>query len=329
MEYDTAVSISAPPGFSWDQLVAHWVQIYGGWVPLADELIRKVGIAGGEAPELDATHKGLRRLAKRAQGSGGQYGGWLLRHFGVPDNVEQRLRWFAQYHSRFADMPSSVRLDQLALWDRPPTSESRLIAWVHVGLASIAHRREQADLCNERLHAARRSAAAAGPLAQLETGLLHARTLHDHRAALQVLDTLEPLLESGEHYVPYRARLVGQRAFALTRLEPAPSGHERARALFESLPTDSGIAFVDYRRTAGLAFSTWKLGDTQTALGLAQQACEHAGDGGYVRFRVMALNMLARMHGGEEAKTLRARAARLAATIEDVHLQHVATFVDP
>ena len=49
-----------------------------------------------------------------------------------------------------------------------------------------------------------------------------------------------------------------------------------------------------------------------------------AGDGGYIRFRIMAINMLARMVGGDEAKDLRARSARLAASIEDEHLAEVA-----
>ena len=64
------------------------------------------------------------------------------------------------------------------------------------------------------------------------------------------------------------------------------------------------------------------------AVTLARQALEHAGDGGYVRFRVMALNMLARMLGGDEAQALRARAGRLAAAIEDEHLGEVARIRD-
>lgn len=45
-----------------------------------------------------------------------------------------------------------------------------------------------------------------------------------------------------------------------------------------------------------------------------------------MRFRAMALNMLARILGGDEARGLRARAARMADSIEDAHLGEVARF---
>lgn len=318
----------APPlGLDWPQLTAHWVEQLGGWMALADELIRRVALAGGDAPELDATHKGLRRLAKRGQASGGQYGRWLMRHFGVPSDAEARLRWLAQYHSRFSDMPTSVRRDQLLLWDRPPTSESRAVTWVHVGLASVFHRRNELDVARHRLEAAERTAPAGPPLAQAETLLLGARLLSDanhYDEARASFDRVEPLLGEDDDSLCYRARLAGQRAFVISRSRDDDARHRDTLALFEALPPDSGIPFVDYRRTAGLAYSTWRLGDTPRAIALAHQALEHAGDGGYVRFRVMALNLLARMKDGDEALALRHRAGRLAASIEDEHLVHVA-----
>ena len=325
------MSASAPPGFDWDELTEHWVGELGGWMALADELIRRVGLAGVDAPELDATHKGLRRLAKRGQGSGGQYGRWLLRHFGVPEDAHARLRWLAQYHSRFSDMPTSVRRDQLLLWDRPPTSESSAITWVHVGLASVFHRRDEHEAATRRLEAAERTAGAAPPLARVETLLLRARIASDaddYAAARTCFDEAEPLIGEGDDALCYRTRLHGQRAFVLTRVRDDEQRFEDARRLFEVLPTDSGIPFVDYRRTAGLAYSTWRLGATEEAVTLARRALEHAGDGGFVRFRVMALNMLARMVGGEEAERLRARSGRLAASIEDEHLTKVAQIRD-
>lgn len=325
------MSAAPPPGFDWGQVVEHWVAEMGGWIPLADELIRRVGLAGIDAPELGATHKGLRRLAKRAQASGGQYGRWLLRHFGVPEDAHARLRWLAQYHSRFSDMPTSVRRDQLLLWDRPPTSESNAITWVHVGLASVFHRRNELEQASHRLEAAERSSAKAPPLARVETLLLRARLASDeddYARASACFDEAEPLLGEGDEGLCYQTRLVGQRAFVLARIRDDAARFEDARALFEALPADSGIPFVDYRRTAGIAYTTWKLGEADRAIALARAALEHAGDGGYVRFRVMALNMLARMTGGEEAIALRARAARLAASIEDLHLADVARIRD-
>ena len=325
------MSASPPPGFDWAQLVEHWVAELGGWLPLADELIRRLGLVGVETPELDATHKGLRRLAKRGQSSGGQYGGWLMRHFGVPEDAQARLRWLAQYHSRFSDMPTSVRRDQLLLWDRPPTSESNAITWVHVGLASVHHRRNELDDARHRLEAAERTAAAAPPLARAETLLLRARVASDeddYDRAQACFDEAAPLIGDDDDGLCYRTRLNGQRAFVLTRVRDDDARFEAARALFEALPADTGIPFVDYRRTAGIAYATWRLGDTDRAVTLARQALEHAGDGGYVRFRVMALNMLARMLGGDEAQALRARAGRLAAAIEDEHLGEVARIRD-
>ncbi|MEM6292264.1 MAG: hypothetical protein AAGA54_13405 [Myxococcota bacterium] len=323
---------ASPPGFDWSQLVEHWVTEHEGWLGLADALIRRMTLAGSDAPELDAVHKGLRRLSKRAQGGGGQYGRWLLRHFGVPPDATRRLQWFAQYHSRFADMPTSVRRDQLLLWDRPPTSESNAIAWVHVGLASIHHRRLERDDADERLRAAQRTAPSGPVLARLETLLLTARLAADDDAydnAGACLDQAEALLDDEDpEHAPVRARLHGQRAFILTRTRTDAARFADARALFDTLPADSGVPFVDYRRTAGLAYTTWRLGHTEEAAALARRACEHAGDGGYVRFRVMSLNMLARIVGGDEARTLRARAARLADAIEDAHLGEIARIDD-
>lgn len=211
-------------------------------------------LAGQDAPELGSAQKGLRRLAARGQASGGQYGRWVIRHLGVPTDVEARLRWLAQYHSRFADLPTSIRRDHLRLWDRPPISESRAVAWVHVGLASVHHRRREVDPCRERLTAA--SKAASEPHVRMEAGLLEARLASDDgdpAAATRALDAVEALLGDGADVerLPYRARLAGQRAFLLTRASPERFGE--ARALFEAVPADTGVPFVDYRRTAGLA----------------------------------------------------------------------------
>lgn len=313
-------------GLPWDALVSTHVEAHGGWTALADELARRVRLAGGEPPNLDAAQKGLRRLAGRKNEAGGQYGRWLLKHFGVPAATEDKLAWLVQYHGRFADLPTSVRREHLRLWDRPPISESRAIAWVHIGLASVHHRRQEVDLARERLRQARRLEA--GPLAFMEGTLLAARLASDREkiaATHQLLDSVEATLDHEDRaHIPYHARLVGQRAFRLTRDETVATRYEDARALFTSITPNSGHPFVDYRRTAGLAYCAFRLGEPAQAASLAREAAEHAGDGGYVRFRVMALNLLARIVGGEEARAHRARAARLARAIEDFHLEEVA-----
>jgi hypothetical protein len=323
------MAIEPPVVFGWGELVEHFVSVHGSLVAVADELGRRMRLAGEDAPELGTAVKGLQRLASRSNEAGGQYGRWMLRHFGVPGPIEVQLRSFAQYHSRFCDLPTSVRRDHLRLWERPPTSESRLLAWVHVGLASIHHRRQELDPCRDRLAAARRAAIAAGPAAQMEALLLAARIATDEGRFDEgptLLDEAEALIDERDaDHLCYRARLNGQRAFWLTHARtPSLDAHARARDLFLAIPADSGIPFVDYRRTAGLAYCAWKLGDPAEGVRLARLAAEHAGDGGFIRFRVMAFNMLARMLGGDEAIALRQRAERLARSIEDFHLEEVA-----
>ena len=315
-----------PAGLSYQDLVHHFVEVHGGWTALADELVRRVRLAGGAAPELESAQKGLRRLARRV-GDGGQYGRWMLRHFGAPPDVAARLRWVAQYHSRFGDLPASVRRDHLRLWDRPPTSESGLVVWVHVGFASLYHRAQHDALARERWEAARR-AQAAEPAARVEVALLGARLASDAGSDLvtALLDEAETALADvpeGPDRWCYRARLVGQRAFAFTRASHDAGRFAEAAGWFEALPADTGVPFVDYRRTAGLAYHAWRMHDVARGRALARSAVAHAGDGGFVRFRAMALNLLARMSEPDEAASLRARAERLAAAIEDAHLQAV------
>ncbi|KFE72485.1 hypothetical protein DB31_0748 [Hyalangium minutum] len=53
---------------------------------------------------------------------------------------------------------------------------------------------------------------------------------------------------------------------------------------------------------------------------MAQRACEHAGDGGYVRLRVMGLLMVARIQGTPASASTLARAAAIAKRLEDPEL---------
>lgn len=309
-------------------LVEHYVSKFGGWAALADELIRRLRSAGRSPPALDTVQKGLRRLTRRPAGDGGQYGRWLVKHFGIPRTMEARLRFVSAYHSRFSDLPSSLRLDQLRLWDRPPISESPLAVWVHVGLASVWHRMQQPERCLERMALAEPLAAQVGGHARMEVSLMGARLASD---AGDDARTAEHLTEVGamlddaaqdDETLCYRARWVGQRAFQHTRGN-AQGRFEDAYAWFAALPEDAGVPFVSYRRNAGMAYQSWKLGRTDEAVALALRAADHAGDGGFVRFRVMAYNLLARMHQGSDATHWRARARALAESIEDLHLMAV------
>src|SRR6478736_5022192 len=65
----------------------------------------------------------------------------------------------------------------------------------------------------------------------------------------------------------------------------------------------------------GLAYARWKQGDAAGAAELAREAARHAGDGGHVRLRVMALSMLARVDAREVAS--HERALEMSKRLED------------
>ena len=68
------------------------------------------------------------------------------------------------------------------------------------------------------------------------------------------------------------------------------------------------------------AYGRYKLGDRAAAVELAEAAIRHAGDGGYIRLRAMALNLLARILGAEEGAAARGRALAIAKRLEDEEL---------
>jgi hypothetical protein len=319
----------APPvGLSWGTYLDHFVREHGGWTALSDELIHRASNSLDTPMDLQTVEKGLRRLAARENKTAGQYGRWMLRFFGVPPRIEEWARWLAQYHSRFADLPTSLRLSQLRLWDRPPISDSSVAAWIHVGLASVHHRMRDLETCRQELAQAERGAERSGPSAVIEVSLLRARLATDdgkRPEAEELFDRVEELLATEsitrEDRLCYRARLVGQRGYHLTKPLPGASARlEEALELFASLEEDATVPFACYRRNAGMAYCRWKLGDADEGARLARQAADDAGDGGYVRFRIMALNMLSQMVEAKEGARINERAARLAKQLEDEDL---------
>lgn len=319
----------APIGLTWRVYVERLAERAGGFTALAEALVRAMGDRAELPDDLLSIEKGLRRLARRGNQPGGQYGRWLLRHLGVPEDIERWARWLAQYHRRFTDLPLTLRLEQLRLWDRPPFAESRLAAWTHVGLASVHLRRREDVVARLRLERARDAAAKAGPAAVAEVALLDAyvATNDGERARAEArLDEAERAIAAdgvdGDDRACLRARLVAQRAYHLT--SPAPGGVADvagAQALFESIDDGLELPFVAFRRDNGLAYCAWKQGDVARGVELARRACTHAGDGGFVRFRVLALNLQARMLEGSDAgRAARARAVRLARALEDEDL---------
>src|ERR1043165_191216 len=99
-----------PAGLSWGEYVERWVEDRGGWLPLADQLIDRAQALVEIPLDPQTVERGLRRLARRGHKEGGQYGRWMLRFFGFTSPIEQWVKWLGTYHSRFADLPCSLRL---------------------------------------------------------------------------------------------------------------------------------------------------------------------------------------------------------------------------
>lgn len=318
-----------PAGLSWAAYIARWVDDCGGWLPLADQVISR---ARGrfEVPDDPQTiERGLRRLARRDHKPGGQYGRWMLRLFGVTSSVEQWLRWLGTAHSRFTELPSGLRLEQLTLWNRPPIAETPLVCWIELGIAHAHHSRLDHEARDHWLARAELHAGGAGPAAEIE--LLLARVeaesdLRRHATAPARLARVEDRLGTADlpdaDALPYRARLAIQRAVLCTR--PPPGGTPDvagARIHYAAIP-ESTIPFVACSRAIGLAYCAWTLGDNADAARWATRAIDEAGDGGLVRMRVRALNMLSRVvdNERERAAELNARAHRIATMLEDEEL---------
>ena len=313
-----------PAGLSWGEYVERWVHDRGGWLPLADQLIHRAGDRVDVPADPQTVERGLRRLARRGHKPGGQYGRWMLRLFGVTSPVEQWVKWLGTYHTRFADLPSGLRLEQLSLWNRPPIAESPLVCWIELGIAMAHHSRADVDACQAWLARAERHVAAAGVTAEIELHLVRGElaTLRgDHAALAHHLALVDERLATTQlpdtDVLPYRARLEALRAARFTR---PPAGEavdlERARACYAAIP-DAAIPFVAFRRYLELAYCAWQLGETGEAEQLARRAIDEAGDGGLVRMRVMALNLLSRIVPPAEAPPLVERMQRLASALED------------
>jgi hypothetical protein len=104
-------------------------------------------------------------------------------------------------------------------------------------------------------------------------------------------------------------------------LEGAAPDLHRARAHYEAIP-DSTIPFVAFRKHLGLAYCAWKVGDVEDATRFVSRAIDEAGDGGLVRMRVMALNLLSRILTGPPAIAAYERAHRMATMLEDEEQLH-------
>ncbi len=313
---------------TWADVVEAFVREHGGWTQLAEELVRRAK-DGVELPrDLGSIERGLRRLAGRGQRDGGQSGRWVERFFGMPSAIEPWARGLGQYHSRFADLPVPMRERQLALWDRPPLRDSALGAWIDLGVASVAMRKGDRAQVSARVARAASKLGRAGAALRLEHLAMAARIASgdgDRARVARLLGEAEQLLERStdlraEDNACYRARVNDALAYQLMHPPEGEPAIDEARARYEAIPEGTGVAFVDLRRALGLAYCAYRSGDRARAVELGLEAAEHAGDGGLVRFRVMAFNLASRAASEPEATRLRERARRLSRALEDEDL---------
>jgi hypothetical protein len=321
-----------PPGqnpgqgapFDWGAYVAGLVEAHGSLAAAAERL----ATARGYRESAESVERGLRRLRARGGLPGGAWGRRALAVFGLPSGVEARVRWMGQYHTRFTDLPRSLCLELLRSWDRPPVSDSPARVWIQLGLTGVSLRvraREQAaDHLSQAILAAPRAPAAA----RAELALVRAYV--DDRAApeaaaghlVEAAGLLEdPSLEPADRAC-LRARWVDQRAYRLNKPRRGEAAdHEAALALYASLPARDAPPFALCRRENGMGWSQLMLGRREAAVAHARASIQHAGDGGSLRLRGMALNLLARALGGDEGEAARRRALAIAARLEDEELR--------
>lgn len=288
------MALSAPQALDWATLVAHAVSTRGS---LAEVVRTLYELHGRHLPSDPATvERGLRRLRRRGHAPADKYGRLLLRNVGLPRSAQDYARELGTYHSALMDLPLSVRAAQLQLWDRPPATESAQAAWIHLGLASLAHHAGMPEDVAGRMELARLGLGRAGPAAGIEHGLFAARLASDAggspTGALEEVHRLTLALHEGPDRSCYLARVLDQQAYDVSR-GARDEGLRAALTLRRSIP-EQGPAFVRFRRAFGLAWTMWKLGDpganAQGALAL-----EISGDAGLLRLRAGALGLMAKL----------------------------------
>lgn len=310
----------APAGYTWDDYVAWLVARQGSLTAVAEHL----SALRGYEDDVGSIERALRRLRARGQRDGGTWGARALAAFGLPDALTERARWMGAYHSRFTDLPLPLCQDLLRLWDRPPVNEDPT-SHVFLALARATCALRADDRAEARTHLARvrpllpRAPAQARAESLLTDAFIASR--EDPPQVPALLAQVEPLLEGPmptSDRACLHARWIDQRAYELNRIRdarrPDPAA---AEALYHQIATENAPAFARARKANGLAYARWKQGHPAEGAALAREACRHAGDGGHTRMRAMALNMLARIVGGEEGADARRRALAIAHELDD------------
>ncbi len=327
---------SPPLAFAWAQLVDHLALEAAGLSELARHLQDTAPASARLSDDPMTVERGLRRLRTRAHHEGNKYGRLLLRCYGLPGSVSAWAREMGQYHSRSSDLPVTLRADQLRLWDRPPIAESLDAVWVHLGLAMVALRRLDLDRTRREAELAGETLSARRPAAAVELLLLRARLASDvdsdetHEILSEASDALATLPSEPDRAC-YQARCLDQRAYLKNRgWREDPARLEGGLALYDAIPEDSAHAFVRFRRDHGRAFCLWRLGHPAEGLVAARAAGRHAGDGGYIRFRLMAAMLEAHIVGpGPARDAVLTRCHRMARTLGDASFLDQLTRLGP
>jgi len=301
---------TAPPGYDWAAYLDALVSEHGTLTALAETL----------APTTPAsTERALRRLRARGTRDGGQWGQRLLRRFGLPGEVLRRLAWMGAYHSRFTDLPVSVCADLIRAWDHPPvTAAPEARVWLALARASVAQRAHDTGAMAAATAEARRDEAHAPPEARIERRLaddfVATKARERDLTLLGEVEAALPLVADPDTAAVLRARWVDHHAFRRN----ASGDHAGAEALYRSLP-EIGPPFARARRCNGLAYAAWRSGRADEALAHAADAARHAGDGGHVRLRAMALLMVLRIRPGDQHA--QSRVAAMAELLDDETLR--------
>lgn len=293
-------------GFTWETYLQWVVETTGALSEAADRL----AATRGYEDDVATVERALRRLRARGTGPGGKWGARAIRLFGLPDAVAARVRWMGAYHSRFTDLPVGVCEDLIRAWDRPPTTDARPArTWLQLARVTLALRRHDVPGAATAL-AEVRVGDDTSPEARVEWALAEGYVA-SRRARTEVARWLAVAGEGLAAVVDpveracLHARWIDHLAYDLNhRRPPDPAGAER---LYLEIP-EEGPPFALARRANGLAYCRWQLGRVDEAVACARAAADHAGDGGHVRLRAMALGMLARIDPSQTQALERARA---------------------
>jgi tetratricopeptide (TPR) repeat protein len=301
--------------FDWADYVAWQVAERGSLAAVAEALAAQ----RQHVDQVESVERALRRLRAKGGADGGVWGRRCLRAFGMPASVVARLRWMGHYHSRFTDLPVDVCEQVLRPWDRPPVAASAERAWVQLGLASVALRRDDLPLAEEHLLRAEQTAAGTARVEALLVRAYVASRQETRPAVAAVLEEAKAELDrlpDDDDAACLRARLVDHLGYERNRRRESAA----AEALYAELPVD-GPPFAVVRRHNGLGWSALNQGRRDEAVFHARRSIEAAGDGGYLRLRVMALRLLAVAASGPEAEVARRRAIGIAERLNDAVLR--------